>query len=171
MWGLLKHLGSDCWGNHEWISRANPRGLWLECRRCGHESPGLELPTRRYRRTQEGAEEAHRIGGMAPALWAARSGAPAASDLRRFGDGRPALRPSAVAAVPSSWDATAASSAVASTDAERRWLQAWRALSPEERVMAERVVAGLSLSQAAAGRGVRGREDGQDYDRQDRMIG
>jgi hypothetical protein len=46
------------------------------------------------------------------------------------------------------WDATSSSSAVAATDAERRWLQAWRALSAEERVMAERLVAGLSITRA-----------------------
>jgi hypothetical protein len=71
-----------------------------------------------------------------------------------------AARPTAVPA----WDTTIASSAVAATDAERRWLQAWRALPPEDREVAERLVAGLTLT-----RGVVTRAAGED--RAGRMVG
>jgi hypothetical protein len=144
MFGLLRRLSSDCWGNHEWISKANAHGMWLECRHCGLESEGMELPPARYVRTQEGADDAHRLGGMAPAQ-VARARASAVPARLRFGSRRtPSATPSTVAA--RSWDATAATSAVAATDAERRWLQAWRALTPEERAIAERLVAGLRLA-------------------------
>jgi hypothetical protein len=143
MWGLLKRLSSDCWGNHEWISRANAHGLWLECRHCGLESNGLELAPVRYRRTQDGAPEAHRLGGVAPALRGARAGATAITTALRFTARRTAPDPAGVGPARA-WDATTASSAVATTDAERRWLQAWRALTPEERAVAERMVAGLT---------------------------
>lgn len=162
MLGLLRYLGSECWGNHDWLYKTNPRGLWLECRRCGHESAGVELPTPRYRRTQDGADEAHRLGGMAPALRsAARAAASAETPVgvtgtpssrnRRFGERRAVSRP-ATSRVSATglWDATSSSSAVAATDEERRWLQAWRALSPEERLIAERMVAGLSLTRRFA---------------------
>ncbi|MBA2356214.1 MAG: hypothetical protein ACR2LU_10285 [Luteitalea sp.] len=167
MWGLLKRFGSDCWSGHDWISKANRRGLWLECRRCGQETPGLELPSPRYRRTQEGVDEAHRLGGMAPALKAARASAAAAAELRRFTERRVAKRP-APSAPTSSWDALAPAPAVATTEAERAWLQAWRALSSDERVMAERLVAGLSLTRQGATRGVRPGDDGL---RQDLKVG
>jgi hypothetical protein len=160
MWQLLRRMGVDCWGQHDWMFKTNSRGLWLECRRCGHDSPGVELPAPRYRRTQEGAPEAHRLGGVVPALHAARTTALAASEPRQFGVRRVAARPTAVPA----WDATTASSAVAATDAERRWLQAWRALPPEDREVAERLVAGLTLT-----RGVVTRAAGED--RAGRMVG
>lgn len=144
MWGLLKRLSSDCWGNHEWISKTNAHGMWLECRHCGLESEGVQLPPARYVRTQEGAEDAHRLGGMAPAR-AARVRASAVPPALRFGSRRSA--PSApVGGTTRTWDATAATSAVAATDAERRWLQAFRALTPEERTLAERLVASLRLA-------------------------
>lgn len=142
MWELLKRLGSDCWGNHEWISRSNAHGLWLECRHCGCESNGVELPPARYRRTQEGAEEAHRLGGLAPALQAARTRTTTAAAALRFGARRTASGPSDAGATRV-WDAATSSPVVVTTDAERRWLQAWRALSPEDRAIAERLVAGL----------------------------
>ncbi len=166
MWGLLKRLGSDCWGNHEWISKANTHGLWLECRHCGLESTGVELPPVRYRRTQDGAQEAHRLGGVAPALRGARAQATAITTALRFTARRIAPEP-AVVGPARPWDATTASSAVATTDAERRWLQAWRALSPEERAIAERMVAGLRL---APGDPVR-TEGRDDRPRQSRRVG
>lgn len=62
MWAMLKLLGSECWGDHDWIVKTNARGLWLECRHCGHESPGLELAQApRYHQTQEGNRARHRI--------------------------------------------------------------------------------------------------------------
>lgn len=143
MWGLLKRLSSDCWGNHEWISKANAHGMWLECRHCGLESEGVELPPARYVRTQDGVDDAHRIGGVAPAQ-AARARANAAPSTLRFGTRR--ATPIAPVASARTWDATVSTSAVAATDAERRWLQAWRALTPEERAIAERLVAGLQLA-------------------------
>ena len=167
MWGLLRRLGSDCWGHHEWISKANVHGLWLECRHCGLESQGVELPPARYRRTQEGAKEAHRLGNTAPALQAARARAAAVSTALRFGTRRAASSsPGMVVTRP--WDATTASSAVATSDAERRWLQAWRALSPEERVLAERMVASLRLSP----HGRSGSDDHRDAPQsQSRLVG
>jgi hypothetical protein len=160
MWALLRRMGVDCWGQHDWMFKANSRGLWLECRRCGHESPGVELPAPRYRRTQEGAPEACRVGGVVPALRTARATALTAPEARQFGVRRMASRPAATPA----WDSTNASSAVAGTDAERRWLQAWRALSSEDREVAERLVAGLTLT-----RGVMVRAAGED--RAGRMVG
>jgi hypothetical protein len=144
MWAWLKRLGSDCWGNHDWISRSNSRGMWLECRHCGQESDGLELPAAGYRRTQEGADDAHRIGGVAPALRAAREPAAATWQARRFSERRAASWASGVKVARPLYG-VAASAAVAA-DAERRWLQMFRALTPEERAVAERMVAGLSVS-------------------------
>lgn len=167
MWGLLKRLGSDCWGNHEWISRSNARGMWLECRHCGMESKGLELPPARYRRTQDGAEEAHRLGGMAPALQAARARAAAPVAALRFGQRRPSPAPAANAS-GRAWDATTASSAVATTDAERRWLQVFRGLSPDERVIAERMVASLTLPPRVVSGGD---EERDEHRRQGRLVG
>jgi hypothetical protein len=116
---LLKRLSWTCWGEHEWIYRTNDRGLYLECRQCGHVSAGLALPPAQYRRTQESVPAAHRIGGVPPARIAAVS--------------RPTLRVAPLA----------------TSDAERRWLQAWRALSPEERVLAERLVARIAEHRVA----------------------
>jgi hypothetical protein len=164
---MLKRLGSDCWGNHEWISKSNARGMWLECRHCGVESQGVELPPVRYRRTQDGAEEAHRIGGVPPALQSARTRAVAASTALRFGARRAAAVPAATNPTRP-WDATTASSAVATTDAERRWLQVWRGLSPEERVLAERMVASLTLSTRV---GAAGDDEQGERRRQDRLVG
>ncbi len=130
MWDLLKRLGTSCLGGHDWIFRANSRGLWLECCHCGYESPGLELPTPRFRRTQSGNEAAHRIPRAAPVVPA---------EPLRFGGHLTTLR----ASVPAQWPVTAAS-APAMTDAERRWLQAWRAMTSDEQAIAERMVAGLT---------------------------
>jgi len=173
MWRLLKRLGSDCWGNHEWISKANAHGLWLECRHCGVESSGVELAPVRYRRTQDGAPDAHRLGGVAPALRGARGRATAITAALRFTARRGAPEPTAVglqagvAGPARAWDATTASSAVATTDAERRWLQAWRALSPEERAIAERMVASLR----PAPRDQCPAEGREDRPRQSRLVG
>jgi hypothetical protein len=169
MWGLLKRLGSDCWGNHEWISRSNARGMWLECRHCGMESRGMELPPARYHRTQDGAEEAHRLGGMAPAQ-AARAraaAAPTPATALRFGTRRASPQPASPAAARA-WDATTASSAVATTDAERRWLQVFRGLSPDERLIAERMVASLTLPARVVSSG---EESHDERRRQDRLVG
>lgn len=135
MWDLLKHLRTGCWGHHEWISRANSRGLWLECRRCGQESPGLELPAPRFRQTQRGNEATHRIARPAPSE---------SAEPRRFGVRLTTRR----ASVPAQWPVTAGS-APALTDAERRWLQSWRAMSPEDQAIAERMVAGLTVTRVA----------------------
>jgi hypothetical protein len=100
----------------------------------------------RYHRTQEGVDGAHRLGDVAPARRAAHASASAALVPPLFELPRVASStPSPTVPEPgwdTTWDATVSSSAVAATDAERRWLQAWRALSPEDRVVAERLVAG-----------------------------
>lgn len=146
MLGGLLHLGARCWTDHEWIYRSRTRGLWLECRRCGAESPGVELTTPRFRRTQEGVAAAHRLGGVAPARRSAPASATTVPDPPRFDLPRVAPPPPPPSAPApdreAAWDATVSSSAVAATDAERRWLQAWRALSPDDRVVVERLVAG-----------------------------
>ena len=91
----------------------------------------------------------------------------------RFTARRAAPEPTAVglqagvAGPARAWDATTASSAVATTDAERRWLQAWRALTPEERAIAERMVAGLRL----APRDEVPAEGREDRPRQSRLVG
>lgn len=141
MKGLLKLLGSECWGSHDWIYKSNSRGLWLECRRCGHESPGLELPVPRYRRTQEGIEDVHRLdAGAAPQTptptWGVverRAGWRAASAARATA--RDLAAPRATAAP--------ATSAGLSGD-EQRWLERWRSLSPDARAVAERMMASLA---------------------------
>lgn len=159
--GLLRRLALPCWGDHDWIYKTNTRGLWLECRHCGEESPGLELATPRYRRTQDGAEEAHRLGGVPPARRIAAAADPPAAPLApRFWERRASRRSVTAETASTSWDVTASSSAVAATDAERRWLQAWRALSPEERVLAERMVAELSMASLET-RGDNGRSEAE----------
>lgn len=117
---LLKRLGASCWGDHEWMYRTGERGLWLECRQCGRQSAGLELPPAHYRRTQEAVAAKHRL---APA---GRSPEPEPAG-QRFGRRLTAL--------------PAASPAAPLSEAERRWLQTWRALTPDERIVAEQVVA------------------------------
>jgi hypothetical protein len=137
MKGLLKLLGSECWGSHDWIYKANNRGLWLECRRCGHESPGLELPAPGYHRTQEGIEDAHRLGAArpgpspVPAQAVPPTAPPATPPSWRFAERRAAARPPAI-----------------SVD-EQRWLDLWRSLSPEAREMAERMMTSLVARDAA----------------------
>jgi hypothetical protein len=137
MWDLLKRLGTSCWGRHDWISKANSRGLWLECRRCGYESPGLELPAPRFRQTQSGNQAAHRTLRAAPVVPA---------EPRRFGGRLTTLR----ASVAAQWPVPAPSAPVL-TDAERRWLQTWRAMSPDEQAFADRMLAGLAGTRVANG--------------------
>ena len=147
MWGLLKRLSTECWGQHDWIYRANTRGLWLECRRCGLESPGLELAAPRYHHTQDGLADLHRLDAP-PTLRAvpvdADTARPRRFERRRAHRRAEGDRPMLAAAPP---DAAAAGERL--SDAERRWLHAWRALTPDERVLAERMVDGLSLTRCA----------------------
>ncbi len=170
MWGLLKRLGSDCWGHHEWISKANGHGLWLECRECGLESAGVQLPPAAYRRTQDAAD-ARRIAGEAPTPVAQPSRAAGVTRALRFG----ARRLAQGAGVPGSASAPhvatpsrapVSEALVPTTDAERRWLQTWRAMTPEERAIAERMVAGFCRAplESRTGR----RDDGI---RRDRLAG
>lgn len=145
MWGLLKRLSAECWGRHDWIYKANTRGLWLECRRCGQESPGLELAAPRYRQTQHGIEEAHRLG-TAPTLRVVDPPADETASPRRFERRRAAHRttPDRPALVEAATQA-----AERLSEAERRWLQAWRTLTPDERVLAERLLEGLQLTKCS----------------------
>lgn len=148
MWGLLKRLSSDCWGQHDWIAKANAHGLWLECRHCGQESAGVELPPVRYHRTQEGAEDAHRLGGVPPARRNARVKAVPVPALR-FSDKR-SVGSASIAAAAKPWDATPSASMVATTDGERRWLQAFRAMSIDQRRAAEQMVSDLQRDHRVA---------------------
>ena len=166
MWGLLKRLGSDCWGDHDWIAKANAHGLWLECRHCGQESAGLELPPVRYHRTQEGADEAHRLGGVPPAVRSARAKA-APTPALRFSDRR-AVGTAPIASTVTTRGATQPTPVAATTDDERRWLQAFRALSPHERRIAERMIASLRPA-ALGGTSTEGQPD--DRLRRDRLVG
>jgi hypothetical protein len=144
MKGLLKLLGSECWGRHDWIYKANSRGLWLECRRCGHESPGLELPAPSYRRTQQGIEDAHKLSARQPAPVAPAQGPTAAW---RFVERRAGLRPPFV--TRSSARETAAASTPSMGADEQRWIELWRSLSPEARAVADRMMASLATRDAA----------------------
>lgn len=130
---LLKRLGASCWGDHEWMYRTGERGLWLECRQCGRQSAGLEMPEAHYRRTQEAVAAKHRL---APA---GRSSEPEPAGPR-FGRRLTALPATSPVASPSA----------PLSDAERRWLQTWRALTPEERVLAEQQVARIAAQADAA---------------------
>jgi hypothetical protein len=149
MLALLKKLGSSCWGDHEWLYRTSERGLWLECRQCGRVSQGFDLPAAQYRRTQDAVASAHRIGGVPPARQATATAA---------SQGEAAVSPSVVRNI-SALRAQAAGAAqsqpamwvtpIATSEAERRWLQAWRQMSPEARARAERLVARLAARDAA----------------------
>ncbi len=150
MLALLKKLNSSCWGDHEWLYRTSERGLWLECRHCGRVSNGFDLPAAQYRRTQEAVASAHRIGGVPPARQAAMANTTAAAQAE------PALSPALVrniSALRAQGAGTASQASlwvtpVATSEAERRWLQAWRRLSPEARTRAERIVEKLGARDA-----------------------
>lgn len=146
MKGLLKLLGSECWGSHDWIYKSNNRGLWLECRRCGHESPGLELPVPRYRRTQEGIEDVHRLDTARPP----QAPTPAWGFVERRAGWRAAAAARATSrdiAAPRGAAAPATSPGLSGD--EQRWLDQWRSLSPDARAVAERMMTSLGERDAA----------------------
>lgn len=145
MLALLKKLGSSCWGDHEWLYRTSERGLWLECRHCGEVSQGIDLPAAQYRRTQDAVASAHRIGGVPPARQATAAVQDDATVSPALVRKLTALRGSGTASPASAAQHALWVTPMATTDAERRWLQAWRQMSPEMRTRAERLVAELGM--------------------------
>jgi len=134
---LLKHLGSACWGDHEWIYRTGERGLWLECRHCGLESAGLDAPTARYHRTQEAPPDAHRLVSRTSTEAVASAPGTSAAPRPTAAVSRMTPRMQEAAAVPGL------------SEGERRWLQLWRSLTADERSLAERLVARLPAQRDA----------------------
>lgn len=57
MWNRLKRLGTAYWGHHDRISRANSRGLWLECRASAWNSRGWRYPRLAFGRRKAGTRQ------------------------------------------------------------------------------------------------------------------